>query len=64
MSKKISTGLKLAIKACGSKSELARRLGVQRQAVQKWPSIPLKRIVKAEEVTGIPREKLAPEIYR
>jgi len=60
---KKSPGLTLAINACGSAAELARRLSVERQAVYQWKSIPLGRVVDVEQATGIPREQLRPDLY-
>ena len=57
-------GLQKAIAAAGSQSELARRLGITPQAVQRWCSIPARHIIAIERVTGVPREVLRPELYR
>ncbi len=49
---------------CGSKKELARRLGITPMAVSKWKTIPYGRVRDVEKVTGVPKEKLTPELYR
>ncbi len=55
-----------AAKAAGSQSELARRLKCTPQAVQKMCAtgrIPSKRVLKIEEVTGVSRHELRPDLY-
>jgi len=51
------------ILAVGGLSELSRRLGVTRQAVSNWNKVPFKYIRTISEMTGIPREKLRPDLY-
>ena len=62
--KRTPIGLKRAAKAAGSKYALARLLGITAQSLNKWNRIPRKRILQIEKLTGVPREKLAPELYR
>ena len=62
--KKTPIGLRRAAKAAGSKSALARLIKITPQAMTRWTRIPRKRIVEIERVTGVPREKLAPELYK
>ncbi|MBO6755440.1 MAG: helix-turn-helix domain-containing protein [Roseibium sp.] len=52
-------------KAGLTKAELGRRLGVGRAAVLKWENgrVPAERALSVEEVTGIPRWELRPDIY-
>ena len=53
-------------KACatvGTSAELARRLGISRQAVLQWRRIPAERVIDIERLTGVPREELRPDIY-
>ena len=58
-------GVKRAAKAVGGKSALARLLNITPQALNNWKNgVPRKRIIQVERVTGVPREKLAPELYR
>jgi hypothetical protein len=62
-------GLAEAIRACGSVRELARRLSangwmITEQGVSKWRSIPPLRVVDVERATGVPRERLRPDLYR
>jgi hypothetical protein len=37
--------------------------GIRHQAVSQWRHIPAERIIEIETVTGVPREKLRPELY-
>jgi DNA-binding transcriptional regulator YdaS (Cro superfamily) len=62
--KKRPAGLTKAIKAAGGLSSLARLLDITPQSIIKWTKIPRKRIVSIEQLTGVPRELLAPELYR
>lgn len=57
------TPIEKAAAAVGSKSELARRLGVKVQSIQQWTRIPAERVLDVERVTGIPRHKLRPDLY-
>jgi DNA-binding transcriptional regulator YdaS (Cro superfamily) len=57
-------GARLAIQAGGGVRPLARKLGLSMTAVQKWTRIPAHRIIEIERVTGVPREKLRPDLYR
>jgi DNA-binding transcriptional regulator YdaS (Cro superfamily) len=54
-----------AIRARGGYAEVARLLGVSRQAVYKWVyrRVPAERLAEVEWVTGIPRERLRPDIF-
>jgi DNA-binding transcriptional regulator YdaS (Cro superfamily) len=52
-----------AADAVGSKSELARKLGVKVQSIQQWTRIPAERVLEVERITGIPRHVLRPDLY-
>ena len=62
--KKISRGLSEIRSKKGLQSQLARHLGVTRQAISDWPVVPIDRLRAVEKFTGIPREKLRPDIFR
>tara|TARA_R110000868_G_scaffold49026_4_gene158420 strand:- start:216 stop:407 length:192 start_codon:yes stop_codon:yes gene_type:complete len=49
--------------ATGSMSELARQLGLTRQAVGLWDKVPLKHLRAVSKMTGIPRQQLRPDLY-
>jgi hypothetical protein len=52
-----------AIAAIGSQSELARQLDISRAAVCHWQRVPLRHLRRIAELTGIPRERLRPDLY-
>jgi DNA-binding transcriptional regulator YdaS (Cro superfamily) len=43
---------------------LADLVGVAQPSVQEWTRVPAHRILQVEAVTGVPREKLRPDLYR
>jgi DNA-binding transcriptional regulator YdaS (Cro superfamily) len=56
-------GLKAAIDHFGNGNRLADALGINRQAIYQWEKIPLERVIRIEELTGIPREELRPDFF-
>jgi DNA-binding transcriptional regulator YdaS (Cro superfamily) len=56
-------GLAKAIKAVGTRYRLAQLLNLHNQSVYGWTRIPVPHIIKTEEVTGVPREVLRPDIH-
>jgi DNA-binding transcriptional regulator YdaS (Cro superfamily) len=56
-------GVAAVTKAAGSKSNLARLLGISRGAVCQWPRIPGARVIAIESATGIPRHVQRPDLY-
>ncbi|MEQ1403861.1 Cro/CI family transcriptional regulator [Neorhizobium sp. Rsf11] len=52
-----------AISAVGSASELARRLGITPAAVLQWDQVPPTRVLAVEEISGVSRHRLRPDIY-
>jgi DNA-binding transcriptional regulator YdaS (Cro superfamily) len=56
-------GVESAKQAVGGGSKLARALGLTRQAIYQWDSIPPDHVLKVEQVTGVPRSHLRPDLY-
>jgi len=52
-----------AAKAVGGIRQLADKLAITYQAVRKWRQIPVERVFDVERATGIPRERLRPDIF-
>jgi DNA-binding transcriptional regulator YdaS (Cro superfamily) len=52
------------VKKAGGMRALGRALGISHQAILSWTHIPAERVVAIEEATGIPREKLRPDLYK
>ena len=50
-------GLKLAIERCGV-SRIAKAVGLSRQAVSRWESVPEKYMKTVQEVTGYSKSAL------
>ncbi|RDV02068.1 Cro/CI family transcriptional regulator [Undibacter mobilis] len=56
-------GLRQAIRAAGSVSELARQLGISQPAVSNWTRVPAERVVSVESLTGVSRVVLRPDLF-
>src|SRR5215216_6628406 len=56
-------GLQQAIDAAGSVSELARKIGIAQPSVSNWSRIPAERVAAVEEVTGVDRQLLRPDLF-
>ena len=52
-----------AVRREGSLRRVAERLGVTRQAMQQWTSVPVKRVLALEAMSGVSRYDLRPDIY-
>ncbi len=48
----------------GMMAQIAQELGLTRAAVVTWDRVPAERVVAVEQITGIPREQLRPDLYR
>jgi DNA-binding transcriptional regulator YdaS (Cro superfamily) len=59
----LKAAVREAQRAAGNGSILADRLGLTRQAVYQWDKVPANHVLRVEEVTGIPRHKLRPDLY-
>jgi TorA maturation chaperone TorD len=57
-------GLDQAIQAAGGVSELARKIGISQPSVSNWSRIPAERVATVEEVTGVDRAVLRPDLFR
>jgi len=55
--------LKHAVASVGGQAALARQLGVSRQAVQHWKTAPVRHVLRIEELTGVSRHDLRPDVY-
>ena len=56
-------GLQEAIRAAGSVSELARRIGISQPSVSSWDRIPAERVLSVESATGVNRAVLRPDLF-
>ena len=56
-------GLDLAINAAGGVTELARRLGISQPSVSNWTRVPAERVIQIEQITGVTRSILRPDLY-
>ncbi len=61
---KRAPGVREAIKAAGSIRRLAAMLKISHTAILGWKNVPYERILEIESATGVPRERLRPELYR
>ena len=57
------TGLQEAIRAAGSVSQLARRIGISQPSVSNWDRIPAERVLSVESATGVSRAVLRPDLF-
>jgi TorA maturation chaperone TorD len=56
-------GLREAIRAVGSVSELARQLGISQPSVSNWTRVPAERVATVESLTGVSRVVLRPDLF-
>jgi TorA maturation chaperone TorD len=56
-------GLDQAIRAAGGVGALARKLGISQPSVSNWSRVPAQRVILVEDVTGIDRAVLRPDLY-
>lgn len=61
---KMDEGLQRAVKAVGTRYALAKALKVNPSTILKWHTIPPRRILEVERVTGVDRTILRPDLYR
>lgn len=47
----------------GDGTRLAKQIGISRAAFWHWRRVPAERVIAVEAATGIPRERLRPDLY-
>ena len=52
------------INACGGNPVVFKALGIGRQSLHQWLVIPATRVADLERLSGIPREKIRPDVFR
>lgn len=56
--------LEIAALREGSKSALARRFGISRQALDRWgDNIPPKRVAEIADLSGVPAHEIRPDVF-
>ncbi len=60
----LDPGLRLAVEAAGSMTNLARMIGIAPQAIAQWDVVPINRVLEVEKATGVDRELLRPDMFR
>lgn len=56
--------LKTAIELAGGATKLARALGdITPQAISQWDVCPVGRVLRVEELTGVSRHELRPDMF-
>jgi hypothetical protein len=55
--------IRKCVLAAGGMKAFCKAVGRSRQAIYLWDDIPAELVVKAEKITGIPREKIRPDLY-
>ncbi|MFC6790617.1 transcriptional regulator [Methylobacterium komagatae] len=55
--------LKIAIEKAGGHAKLGRALGISGAAISQWTQCPPLRVLAVEELTGVPRHELRPDLY-
>jgi DNA-binding transcriptional regulator YdaS (Cro superfamily) len=58
-----SEALERAVKNVGGQAEFARLIGVTAQAVSQWDKVPPLRVLAVENVSGVSRHELRPDLY-
>lgn len=55
--------LRRAIEKVGGLAGIAKPLGISEQAVSQWDEVPPLRVLAVEQVSGVPRHELRPDLY-
>ena len=56
-------GLDRAIRAAGGVGALARKIGISQPSLSNWSRVPAERVLSIEDLTGIDRALLRPDLY-
>lgn len=56
-------GLKEAINIAGGVGKLGEAIGITGEAVSQWTKVPSERVIPIERATGVPRQRLRPDLY-
>jgi TorA maturation chaperone TorD len=56
-------GLDQAIRAAGGVGALARKIGISQPSISNWSRVPAERVLSVENVTGVDRAVLRPDLY-
>lgn len=59
----LAAPVRRCVEAAGGIKPYCKAVGRTRQAIYSWKKIPADLVVKSEKVTGIPREKIRPDLY-
>ncbi|MBX2989481.1 MAG: hypothetical protein KF802_16450 [Bdellovibrionaceae bacterium] len=59
----LAAPVRRCVEAAGGFKPFCKGVNRTRQAVYGWKKIPADLVVKAEKITGIPREKIRPDLY-
>lgn len=60
---RMNQGLQQAIEIAGSQVKLAKLLGITHQAISKWQDVPIHHLIRIEQLTGVHRSLLRPDLY-
>lgn len=52
-----------ALSAAGGATPMARELNITPQAVSQWKRVPIEHVSAVSRLTGIPRERLRPDVF-
>ena len=63
MSAVLREAMEFVFRTVGGQGRLAQALGISPQAVSQWEAIPALRVLEVQELTGIHRCVLRPDIY-
>jgi DNA-binding transcriptional regulator YdaS (Cro superfamily) len=55
--------LKKAVRQVGGFNALARALGIKHQSILQWQKTPASRVLQVEELSGVSRRILRPDLY-